>query len=165
MSGSTWPYGVRPCAVTKTLTSYDPANATSYQSAANRYAAVLAQLDGQIREQLARIPASRRVLVTAHDAFHYFGRAYDLQVKAIQGVSTESEAGVREINDLVNFIVARGIKAVFVESSVSNRNVEALVEGAAGKAIGWSSAASCSATPWAGPAHPRGVTSAWCGTT
>ncbi len=117
--------------VTKTLIDFDPSNSQAYQAAANRYSAVLARLDDEAREQLARIPASRRVLVTAHDAFHYFGRAYDLEVKAIQGVSTESEAGVREINDLVNFIVAHGIKAVFVESSVSNRNVEALVEGAA----------------------------------
>jgi manganese/zinc/iron transport system substrate-binding protein len=117
--------------VTKTLAEFDPSNGPSYQAAANRYAAVLGRLDGDAHEQLARIPASRRVLVTAHDAFHYFGRAYDLEVRAIQGVSTESEAGVREINDLVNFIVSRGIKAVFVESSVSNRNVEALVEGAA----------------------------------
>jgi manganese/zinc/iron transport system substrate-binding protein len=117
--------------VTKALIEFDPSNTLDYQIAANSHAAVLARLDGDVREQLSRIPASRRVLVTAHDAFHYFGRAYNLEVKAIQGVSTESEAGVREINDLVDFIVARGIKAVFVESSVSNRNVEALVEGAA----------------------------------
>ena len=110
--------------VTKALIEFDPSNTLAYQIAANSHAAVLARLDGDVREQLSRIPASRRVLVTAHDAFHYFGRAYNLEVKAIQGVSTESEAGVREINDLVDFIVGRGIKAVFVESSVSNRNVE-----------------------------------------
>ncbi|HEX4147819.1 MAG TPA: zinc ABC transporter substrate-binding protein, partial [Pirellulales bacterium] len=81
------------------------------------------------RLRLAEIPTLRRVLVTAHDAFHYFGRAYDVEVRAIQGVSTESEAGVREINELVDFITRRGVKAVFVESSVSSRNVEALVEG------------------------------------
>jgi manganese/zinc/iron transport system substrate-binding protein len=117
--------------VTKALTEIDPPHADAYQAAANSYAAVLSRLDIDIREQLSRIPASGRVLVTAHDAFHYFGRAYDIEVKAIQGVSTESEAGVREINDLVDFIVAHGINAVFVESSVNNRNVEALVEGAA----------------------------------
>ena len=69
------------------------------------------------------------MLVTAHDAFHYFGRAYDIEVRGIQGISTESEAGVREVNDLVDFIVERKIKAVFVESSVSDRNIRALVEG------------------------------------
>ena len=113
------------------MTEADPSNSVSYQKAANNYSAVLSRLDIDVREQLSRIPASGRVLVTAHDAFHYFGRAYNIEVKAIQGVSTESEAGVREINDLVDFIVARGINAVFVESSVNNRNVEALVEGAA----------------------------------
>ncbi len=69
------------------------------------------------------------MLVTAHDAFHYFGRAYDMEVRAIQGISTESEAGVKEINELVEFIAQRKIKAVFVETSVSDRNIKALVEG------------------------------------
>jgi manganese/zinc/iron transport system substrate-binding protein len=68
-------------------------------------------------------------LVTAHDAFQYFGRAYDVEVKAIQGISTESEAGVREVNQLVDFLVERKIKAVFVETSVSPRNIESLIEG------------------------------------
>jgi manganese/zinc/iron transport system substrate-binding protein len=73
------------------------------------------------------------VLVTAHDAFHYFGRAYGLEVKAIQGVSTDSEAGVKEINALVDFIVSRKIKAVFVETSVSDRNIRSLVDGCAAR--------------------------------
>ena len=62
------------------------------------------------------------MLVTAHDAFRYFGRAYDIEVRGIQGISTESEAGVKDINDLVEFISSRGIKAVFVETSVNERN-------------------------------------------
>jgi manganese/zinc/iron transport system substrate-binding protein len=70
------------------------------------------------------------VLVTAHDAFSYFGRAYGIEVRGIQGISTESEAGVRDINDLVDFIVDRGIGAVFVETSVADKNVQALIEGA-----------------------------------
>jgi manganese/zinc/iron transport system substrate-binding protein len=69
------------------------------------------------------------VLVTAHDAFHYFGRAYGVEVKAIQGISTQAEAGIKKINELVDFIAARKIKAVFVETSVNERNIEALVEG------------------------------------
>ena len=72
------------------------------------------------------------MLVTAHDAFGYFGRAYGVEVRGIQGISTESEAGVREINELVDFLVDREIPAVFVESSVSDRNIRALVEGCAG---------------------------------
>ena len=80
---------------------------------------------------LARIPEPARILVTAHDAFGYFGREYGLRVEGIQGISTESEAGLQRIGALVDLIVERGIPAVFVESSVSDRNVRALIEGAA----------------------------------
>jgi len=70
------------------------------------------------------------VLITAHDAFSYFGRAYDIDVRGIQGISTESEAGVRDINELVGFIVDNEIKAVFVETTIADKNVKALIEGA-----------------------------------
>jgi manganese/zinc/iron transport system substrate-binding protein len=83
-----------------------------------------------MRDRLATIPKQRRVLVTAHDAFRYFGRAYDVEVVGVQGTSTESEAGLADINRLVETIVSRGIPAVFVETSVSDRNVTALREGA-----------------------------------
>jgi manganese/zinc/iron transport system substrate-binding protein len=73
------------------------------------------------------------VLVTAHDAFSYFGRANGYEVLGIQGISTESEAGLKQIEELVNVIVTRKIGAIFIESSVSDRNVKALVEGAAAK--------------------------------
>ncbi len=79
---------------------------------------------------MATIPEGQRVLVTAHDAFRYMGRAYGLEVRGIQGISTESEAGVRDLEALIDFIVARNIPAVFVESSVADKNVRALVEGA-----------------------------------
>jgi hypothetical protein len=79
----------------------------------------------------ARVPPfGRRVLVTAHDAFRYFGRAYGIEVVGVQGTSTESEAGLSDVNRLVDMVVTRGIPAVFVETSVSDRNVEALREGA-----------------------------------
>ncbi|HEY5316064.1 MAG TPA: zinc ABC transporter substrate-binding protein [Pirellulales bacterium] len=115
--------------VEQALVALDPVHAIGFAERAAAYRAELVELDGECRRRLAEIPAARRVLVTAHDAFHYFGRAYNVDVRAIQGVSTESEAGVREINELVGFMTERGIKAVFVESSVSSRNVEALVEG------------------------------------
>ena len=70
------------------------------------------------------------MLVTAHDAFSYFGRAYGMEVLGIQGISTESEAGLQRIGELVELLVDRDIGAVFVESSVSDRNIRALVEGA-----------------------------------
>ena len=84
------------------------------------------------------IPKQQRVLVTAHDAFRYFGRAYDVEVVGVQGTSTESEAGLADINRLVELIVTRNIPAVFVETSVSDRNVAALREGARarGHAVG-----------------------------
>jgi manganese/zinc/iron transport system substrate-binding protein len=80
---------------------------------------------------LASVPAESRVLITAHDAFNYFGAAYGFEVVGIQGISTESEAGLSRIADLVDMLVDRDIRAVFVESSVSDRNIRALIEGAA----------------------------------
>jgi len=77
----------------------------------------------------ATIPESQRILITAHDAFGYFGRAYGLQVKGLQGVSTASEFGLQDIRQLKQIIVKNHIKAVFVESSVSPRFIEALVKG------------------------------------
>ncbi|MBL8826512.1 MAG: zinc ABC transporter substrate-binding protein [Planctomycetaceae bacterium] len=115
--------------VLETLSEFDPTHAAEYQSRQSEYREQLAALDQECRAKLAAIPAERRVLVTAHDAFSYFGRAYQTEVRAIQGISTESEAGVREINDLVSFLVERKIKAVFVETSVSDRNIQALIEG------------------------------------
>jgi manganese/zinc/iron transport system substrate-binding protein len=116
-------------AVIDGLVKVDPANASAYRENAQKYRDELAKLDAWCRQRLSNVPESRRVLVTAHDAFSYFARAYGFEVRAIQGISTESEAGVREINQLVAFIAEREIKAVFVESSVSERNIRALVEG------------------------------------
>jgi manganese/zinc/iron transport system substrate-binding protein len=95
--------------------------------------AELLQLHQWCKDQIATIPKERRVLITAHDAFGYFGRAYDIEVGGIQGISTEDEAGVGEINQLIDYIAGRGIKAVFVESSVPRKNIEALIEGATAK--------------------------------
>lgn len=116
-------------AVRNFLVEFDPPHRAEYEARAVAYRDELLSLDRACREKLQAIPSAARVLVTAHDAFHYFGRAYDVEVRAIQGVSTETEAGVKEINDLVAFIAMRKIKAVFVEASVSERNVAALVEG------------------------------------
>ncbi len=107
----------------------DPTGKDSYEANASRYLAELTDLHAWCKTQLNMIPQDRRVLITAHDAFGYFGRAYDIEVKAIQGVSTDSEAGVKDINNLVDLIVARKIGAVFVESSVPRKTIEALVEG------------------------------------
>ncbi len=90
----------------------------------------LLALDAEVEAVVATIPQRSRVLITAHDAFAYFGRRYGVEVHAVQGVSTASEAGLRAIEELVDLIVAREAPAVFFESTVSERNVRALVEGA-----------------------------------
>ncbi len=108
----------------------DPANREHYRANYRAYAAQLDALHAYAEQALATIPAQSRVLVTAHDAFNYFARAYDLEVRGIQGISTDSEAGLADINRLVELLVQRGVRAVFVESSVPEKNVRALVEGA-----------------------------------
>lgn len=111
----------------------DPDRKEHYEKNAAKLMLEMEQLHQWIGVQIATIPKERRVLITAHDAFGYFGRTYNIEVRGIQGISTEDEAGVSEINGLVDFIAQRGIKAVFVESSVPRKNVEALIEGAAAK--------------------------------
>ena len=120
-------------AVADGLARIDPAGAADYRARADDYAARMSTLDEDVRARIATIPAGRRVLVTAHDAFRYFGRAYGLEVVGVQGTSTESEAGIGDVNRLVDLLVDRGIPAVFVETSVADRNVAALVEGAAAR--------------------------------
>jgi manganese/zinc/iron transport system substrate-binding protein len=117
-------------AVAQALGKYDPANAKVYRSNAATLIAELEKLDAYAHRCIASIPEKSRVLVTAHDAFNYFGRAYKMDVRGIQGISTESEAGLHGINRLIDFIVANGVKAVFVETSVADKNVRALIEGA-----------------------------------
>lgn len=116
--------------VADAMAEQDPAHADEYQARGEAYLLRLSTLDNYARQVIGSIPKQQRVLITAHDAFNYFGRAYDIEVRGIQGISTESEAGLDDINKLVDFIVERKIAAVFVESSVSDKNVRALVEGA-----------------------------------
>lgn len=96
---------------------------------ANEYLNALSDLDNWVGEEVNSIPESKRVLITAHDAFSYFGRAYGLEVIGLQGISTVSEYGLRDISNLVNTIVDRQIPAVFIESSISPRSIQAVVEG------------------------------------
>jgi manganese/zinc/iron transport system substrate-binding protein len=116
--------------VAEALVEFDPSNASYYQENATNYLAQLEKLDAYARKAIASIPEKQRVLVTAHDAFNYMGRAYGIEVMGIQGISTESEAGLKDINRIVDQLVSRGIPAVFVETSVSEKNVRALIEGA-----------------------------------
>ncbi|MEN8791003.1 MAG: metal ABC transporter solute-binding protein, Zn/Mn family [Lentimonas sp.] len=116
--------------IAETLAAYDSVNAETYRANATVYVAKLEALDAYAKKVMATIPEGQRALVTAHDAFNYLGRAYSIEVRGIQGVSTESEAGVRDLENLVDFIVKQQIPAVFVETSVADKNVRALVEGA-----------------------------------
>lgn len=124
-----WSQGLKP--VQEELARKLPRQAATFEANAEKYRQELLELDGWARKELAQIPKQRRVLVTAHDAFRYFGRAYEVEVRGIQGISTESEAGLSTVNELVAFLKQRQVPAVFVESSVSEKNVRALIEGCA----------------------------------
>jgi len=117
--------------IERTLSEADPAHARDFAANAERYRAQLADLDRYVREQAARVPAERRVLITAHDAFNYFGRAYGFQVRGLQGISTASEAGTADVQALARFIATRRIPAIFVESSIPRRTIEAVQEAVA----------------------------------
>jgi manganese/zinc/iron transport system substrate-binding protein len=119
--------------VAKAMIEFDPAGADGYRKNATAYQSRLERLDAYARQAVSSIPENQRILVTAHDAFSYMGRAYGLDVMGIQGLSTESEAGLKDINRLVDLLVSRRIPAVFVETSVSDKNVKALIEGAAAR--------------------------------
>lgn len=117
-------------AVQAALAEFDPANTSLYEANAKAYLAKLEKLHAYAKERFATIPEDRRIMITAHDAFGYMGRAYGIEVAGIQGLSTESEAGLADINNLVDMLVEKQIPAVFVETSVSDKNVRALLEGA-----------------------------------
>jgi manganese/zinc/iron transport system substrate-binding protein len=128
MDVSAWSKGVE--AVAKALSEYDSANAVQYNENAAAYVKQLQALHDYGKKSLATIPEKSRVLITSHDAFNYFGRAYGLTVLGVQGISTESEAGLQDLNKLVDYIVANDVKAVFVETSVSPKSIQSLIEGA-----------------------------------
>ena len=117
------------------LIDLDPGSADYYRANAARYRAELDDLHRYVKEQAARIPPEQRVLVTAHDAFNYFGRAYGFEVRGLQGISTAAEAGTSDVRSLADFLAQRKIRAIFVESSVPVRNVEAVQ--AAVRSRGW----------------------------
>lgn len=114
--------------VAKKLSEYYPDHAQTYADNLTAYLKELDDLDAYIRAAVEKIPEQSRVLVTAHDAFRYFGRAYGIEVKGLQGISTEAEAGTADISALASFIAERKIKAIFVESSVSDKALKALQE-------------------------------------
>ena len=117
------------------LAELDPGSAALYRRNAAAYLTELEALDRYVAEQSRRVPAEQRVIITAHDAFNYFGRAYGFEVRGLQGISTAAEAGAGDVQSLARFIAERKIPAIFVESSVSPRTIEAVQE--AVRSRGW----------------------------
>lgn len=113
-------------AVTEALVRLLPANEETLRANAARLVAELTALDAWAASRVAEIPAEKRVLVTAHDAFGYFGQRYGLEVYGIQGISTVAEAGLRDVERVVELVATRKIPAIFVESSVPQRTIEAV---------------------------------------
>jgi len=128
---SLWSHAVR--LIADSLAALDAAHAVEYRGRADRYRQRLDSLDRWIRTTISAIPREQRLLITAHDAFGYFGAAYDIEVRGLQGISTVSEFGLADINTLVRTIVERRVRAVFVESSVPRRSIQAVVEGVKGR--------------------------------
>jgi manganese/zinc/iron transport system substrate-binding protein len=114
--------------VGEVLAQKDTARAEVYRANAQAYAQQLDSLDQYVIQQAQRIPEAQRVLITSHDAFSYLGRAYDIEVRGLQGISTASEAGAGDVQALANFVVERRIPAIFVETSVSPRGIQAVRE-------------------------------------
>ncbi|MFC5995625.1 metal ABC transporter solute-binding protein, Zn/Mn family [Pseudonocardia hispaniensis] len=122
---SLWQHASRTIA--ETLAAADPGHAADYQRNLDGYLAELTALDTETRNRMAAVPAQRRVLVTSHDAFAYFGRRYDVEVAAIQGISTAAEATTADIERVAELISTRRIPAVFIETSVPRQTIDALL--------------------------------------
>jgi manganese/zinc/iron transport system substrate-binding protein len=112
--------------IERELSKLDPAHAAEFQANAAALGKELNELDAWVKDQIATIPEPQRILVTAHDAFGYFGQRYGMQVVGIQGISTLSEAGLADVDRVVDLVVDRKVKAVFIESSVPRRSIEAV---------------------------------------
>ncbi len=108
------------------LIALDPESKNYYTSNYENYLKQLTELEVRIKSIIAELPEEKRILVTAHDAFNYFGQAYGFQVVGLQGLSTATEAGVQDVQRIADFIIKNQVKAIFVESSVPKRTIEAL---------------------------------------
>lgn len=126
-----WLKGIQSCV--NQLVKIYPSEAEFILSNFEHYKLDLITVEKELILKMKDIPSKQRVLITSHDAFHYFGKAYDVEVKAIQGVSTIMEPGLKEVSNLVNDIVKRNIKSIFVESSVSSKSIRAVIEGCKSK--------------------------------
>lgn len=115
--------------ISKTLAKKDTKNSTSYELNYSTLFEEMKMLDINTNANISQIPLEQRLLITSHDAFNYYGKTYDIEVKGLQGISTVSEVGIKDITEMVDLIIKRKVKAVFVESSVNERNLKAVIEG------------------------------------
>jgi len=115
-------------ALAESLAPLRPGRAAELRTNADRFAARCEAVAGSIERAVATVPARARLMVTAHDAFRYFGRAFGIEVRGVQGISTESQAGLADMRTLADTLIDRGVPAVFVETSVPDRAVAALIE-------------------------------------
>lgn len=130
---SLWKHAVETIKVT--LQEKDPQHAETFERNAAKYLLTLDSIHQWVQQSIKQIPGDQRVLITAHDAFGYFGQAYEIDVRGLQGISTLSEFGLRDVTTLVDFIIERKIKAIFLETSVSEKSIQAIVHGCNKK--GW----------------------------
>lgn len=112
------------------LIALDPLNEDSYLNNTNLYLNELDEADGYIKDKIAELEPEKRVLITAHDGFSYFGAVYGFAVHSIQGISTESEASAKDIQDLANLIVKNKVKAIFLESSIPENTIRSVIDAA-----------------------------------
>ncbi|PAK42424.1 metal ABC transporter solute-binding protein, Zn/Mn family [Peribacillus simplex] len=117
-------------AVKKELIAKDPDHEAEYRENYEEYVLQLEELDKYVHEEINKVPEDQRVLVTAHDAFGYFGQSYGLDVRGLQGINTLSEYGSKDVTDMRNYLVENKIKAIFIESSVPRKAIEAVIQGA-----------------------------------
>lgn len=115
--------------VSNSLSQIDGANKEFYLKNTTEYLGKLDSLDSYVRARVAEIPEKQRILVTAHDAFGYFGDSYGVQVKGLQGISTVADFGLKDIAEIIDLIIDNNIKAIFVETSVSEKSINAVVQG------------------------------------
>ncbi|OBX23492.1 MULTISPECIES: metal ABC transporter solute-binding protein, Zn/Mn family [Bizionia] len=112
--------------VVKKLSEANPEHQAIFEKNGEDYLKKLQALNMHIKSTISTLPEDKRILVTAHDAFNYFGQAYGFEVVGLQGLSTATEAGVQDVQNLATFIIDKQVKAIFVESSVPKRTIEAL---------------------------------------
>ncbi|MFI2855870.1 metal ABC transporter solute-binding protein, Zn/Mn family [Paenibacillus sp. JSM ZJ436] len=122
-------------AAVEEMKTFAPEHAEEFENNKLKYFKELQALKQEAQEKLASIPENQRVIVTAHDAFGYFGRAYDMEVVGLQGLSTEDEISVSDIDQTIDILIQHQVPAVFVESSINPKSVEAVVEGASSKGL------------------------------